>query len=69
MLKDAAKAVLWYRKAAEQGIAAAQFYLGDCYENGYGVPKNSAEAIVWYRKAAEKGYALATAALQRMKQK
>ena len=45
-----------YRKAAEQGDAAAKFDLADIqdrlgiiYDVGVGVPKNPAEAAVWYR--------------------
>ncbi len=30
----------WYRKAAEQGNAGAQFYLGSCYDQGRGVDKD-----------------------------
>lgn len=44
-----------WRKAAEQGHAAAQSALGWCYRNGQGVVKNEAEAVKWYRKAAEQG--------------
>ena len=55
--KDAAQAVVWYRKAAEQGLTFAQSTLGDAYANGEGVPKDAAQAAVWYRKAAERGYA------------
>jgi TPR repeat protein len=51
--QDYAEAVNWYRKAAAQGIAAAQNNLGVCYEKGLGVPKNQAEADKWFRKAAE----------------
>jgi uncharacterized protein len=52
-------AVLWYRKAAEQGDAAAQNNLAVCYENGEGVPKSYEDAVSWYRKAAEQGDARA----------
>ena len=51
--KDYAEAVKWYRKAAEQGDAEAQFNLGLMYADGEGVPKDYAEAVKWYRKAAE----------------
>ena len=34
---DYAEAVKWYRKAAEQGLALAQFNLGVMYEKGKGV--------------------------------
>jgi len=49
------EAVKWYRKAAEQGAASAQYNLGFMYLNGQGVPQNYAEAEKWYRKAAEQG--------------
>jgi TPR repeat protein len=49
----------WYRKAAEQGNAIAQYNLGDMYRVGEGVPPDSTAAAGWYRKAAEQGYALA----------
>ena len=45
------------RKAADQGKAEAQFYLGVMYAKGQGVPQDDAEAAKWYRKAAEQGYA------------
>ncbi len=57
--KDYASAVEYYRKAAEQGNAAAQNRLGICYNIGLGVGKDSNEAIKWYRKAAEQGNAVA----------
>jgi hypothetical protein len=51
--------VKWYRKAADQGIALAQFNLGVKYYKGEGVPQDDTEAVKWYRKAAEQGYAKA----------
>lgn len=36
----------------------AQFFLGQCYEYGYGEEKNPKEAFLLYRKTAEKGFAL-----------
>jgi TPR repeat protein len=59
VLKDLAEAVKWYRKSANQGLAVAQYNLGDCYLLGDGVAKDSAEAIKWYSKAAEQGDELA----------
>ena len=47
------------RKKAEQGNAAAQFYLGLMYVTGTGVPKDAVEAVKWYRLAAEQGFAYA----------
>ena len=49
----------WYRKAAEQGDAAAQSNLGLMYNNGRGVRQDDAQAVAWYRKAAEQGEAAA----------
>jgi hypothetical protein len=41
------------------GNAAAEFLLGDSYENGRGVPQDYAAAIRWYLKSADRGYAAA----------
>ena len=57
--KKYTEAVVYFRKAAEQGDAKAQFSLGCCYEYGYGVLKNQEEAVKWYRKAAEQGDTMA----------
>jgi hypothetical protein len=58
--KDKAEAVPWYRWAAEQGYALAQYNLGYMYANGQGIPKDEAEAVRWYRKAVEQDDARAT---------
>jgi TPR repeat protein len=47
----------WYRKAADQGSAAAQFFLGAMYAKGHGVPQDYAEALRWYSKSADQGSA------------
>ena len=54
-----AEVVKWWRKAAEQGYASAQYNLGLMYKNGEGVPEDDVEAAKWYRKAAEQGNAWA----------
>ncbi len=51
--------VKWYRKAAEQGDANAQYNFGAMYGNGHGVQQDYAEAVKWYRKAAEQDHAKA----------
>ncbi len=56
---DDAEAAKWYRKAAEQGHALAQYTLGVMYQYGRVVPQDYAEATKWYRKAAEQGHAVA----------
>ena len=55
--KDAAEAVRWWRRAAEQGDARAQVNLGFMYAEGQGVPQDDLEAARWYRLAAEQGEA------------
>ncbi len=47
----------WWRLAADQGHAFAQFNLGGLYGFGQGVPQNDAEAAKWYRLSAEQGHA------------
>src|SRR6266581_506625 len=57
--KDAGDALKWYRKAAQQGVAEAQYNLGVCYDKGLGVEKDAVEAVNWYRKAADQDHAMA----------
>ena len=52
-----AKAVDWYRKAAEQGHAGAQNQIGLLYAEGRGVPRDDEVAFQWFRRAAEQGHA------------
>ena len=54
--QDDGEAVRWIRKAADQGVADAEFNLGTIYEYGQGVQLEYAEAARWYRKAAEQGH-------------
>ena len=58
---DYAAAMIWYRKAADQGYTAAQVKIGSLYENGQGVPKDSGMAREWMAKAANAGDASARA--------
>ena len=55
VLRNDAEAISWYRKAAEQDDAVAQFNLGVMYAKG--VSPNHAEAALWYRCAADHGLA------------
>lgn len=70
-------AVKWYRKAAEQGHAEAQYRLGNIFETGRPsgggmlggsrrIDVDSAEAATWYRLAAEQGHVVAQIWLGRM---
>lgn len=55
--QDYTKAIMWYRKAAEQDHAKAQFNLGMSLMRGVGLTKDIAEATKWFRLAAEQGLA------------
>jgi TPR repeat protein len=48
-----AEAITWYRRATQQGEAAAAFNLGGMYTHGLGVAQDDVEAAKWYRKAAD----------------
>ncbi|MBI5686400.1 MAG: sel1 repeat family protein [Verrucomicrobia bacterium] len=56
LAKDEAESARWFRMAAEQGDAAAQYNLGWRYADGRGVPTDKTEAVKWYRKAAEQNH-------------
>jgi uncharacterized protein len=43
--QDYAQAVVWYRKAADQGAALAQFELGLMYRQGHGAPQDRVSAV------------------------
>ncbi len=63
--KDYVKAAKCFRKAAEQGYANGQYYLGRMYWHGQGVPRDDLEALQWTQNAAEQGHAEARAFLER----
>lgn len=54
--KDDAEAVVWFRKAAEQGFGEGQFHLGQMYMTGRGVPRDDKEAAKYYLAAAQQGH-------------
>ncbi len=56
---DIAAAASWFSRAAEGGLALAQFRLGSLYEKGTGVRKDLAEARRLYLAAAAQGNATA----------
>jgi TPR repeat protein len=57
MPQDYAEAARCYRKAADGGLAEAQYNLGVLYEKGLGVSRGRDSAMRWYRLAAERGVA------------
>lgn len=52
-------ALLWYKKAASQGLADAQYMTGRFYGNGRGVKQDPAAALFWFELAAAAGHPLA----------
>lgn len=50
--QDHKEAVKHFRKAADMGLAIAQYYLSRCYADGKGVPKDNREAFFWATIAA-----------------
>jgi TPR repeat protein len=53
--QDYEQAAHWYRQAAEQNHALAQFNLAMMYLEGQGVEQDAAEAAIWFQKAAVQG--------------
>ena len=53
--EDDKEAVKWYRLAAEQGNAEAQYNLGTMYGNGTGVVQDFIYAHMWWNIAASNG--------------
>ncbi len=49
-----AKALQWFRKAAEQGHTSSQNNLGNMYITGRGVPQDDAQAYMWFNLAASR---------------
>jgi TPR repeat protein len=54
---------VWYRKAAEKGLAAAQDRLGEGLRDGLGEPRDIEEAARWFARSAEQNYPRAHAHL------
>jgi TPR repeat protein/SpoVK/Ycf46/Vps4 family AAA+-type ATPase len=63
---NAVESVRWYRRAAENGHAEAQYSLGLAYLHGKGVALDEKEAARWYRLAIKQGSANAKLALARL---
>jgi TPR repeat protein len=59
VVKDPAKAVRWYRLAAEQGNSEAQNQLGVCLSTGIGTRRDLKQALSWTSKAFAQGDPLA----------
>jgi TPR repeat protein len=53
---DVDRAIRLYCKAANQGHADAQYYLGWLYSRGRGVKRDDALAAAWLKKAASQSH-------------
>jgi TPR repeat protein len=53
--QDDVEAVKWFRSAAKQGFARAQYNLGLMYANGQGVQLDFVSAHMWLNNAAANG--------------
>jgi TPR repeat protein len=53
--KDPARAVLWFREAANGGDVGAMYLLASMYEKGDGVGRDLRLARYWYEMAARHG--------------
>ena len=53
--KDYAKAMKWYRKAADLGYTKSMNNIGFMYRSGQGVKQDDSEAFRWFHKAADLG--------------
>ena len=62
--KDYNEAVRWYRLAAEQGNAEAQFNLGVLAGAGHGMPRDLDAARHWLERAAKQGHEKAQVTLE-----
>ncbi len=61
-------ASIWFRKAADRGVADSQFNLGILYARGIGVEQNLAESFKWFSLAAAQGDADAGTQARRYRQ-
>ena len=53
--QDAAGAVEWFTRSAEQGNPYAQYLLGKLYLTGKEVPRDEEQAVQWLTRSAEQG--------------
>lgn len=53
------QAIAWYKRAAERGLATAEYNLGYLYRTGSGdgIPPDARAAVRWYELAAAQGHA------------
>jgi TPR repeat protein len=59
LTRNPALALAWFRNAADQGDADAQYHVGLLLTDGELIDHDPAAAADWHRKAAEQGHAAA----------
>lgn len=59
------KAFYYYKKAAEHGLASAQYSLGLFYMRGLGTEPNKTLALEWFKKSADQGFEPAKRAVKK----
>jgi TPR repeat protein len=60
------EAAAWFRRAAQQGLAEAQYRVGVLTRDGHGVAQDFGEAVKWLRAAADQGHASSITELGRL---
>ncbi|MFL2647248.1 MAG: tetratricopeptide repeat protein [Dehalococcoidia bacterium] len=55
-LEDKKDAMKWWRLAAEQDNALGKYFIGQYYEDGWGVPQNKVYAHMWYNLSHAQGF-------------
>jgi TPR repeat protein len=55
--KDSRQAINWYTRAADRGLAVAEYNLGYIYQTGNGIPADARAAEHWYEQAAAQDHA------------
>lgn len=55
--RDPQQAIAWYTRAADRGLATAEYNLGYLYQTGNGIAPNPREAVRWYELAAAQDHA------------
>jgi len=64
-----AESVKWYKLAAENGNALAQYYLSQYYAEGVGVDKDAIASHIWLNLAVSAGVSFAHEDLFRLEEK
>ena len=64
--QDHAKALEWFRLAADQGESTAQMFLGLMHLNGQVVPQSNVKAHMWFSLSAEQEFLAARTRLDRL---